>query len=344
MYNSLEYSELEGDFILVDLRSPEEFKECTIPGSINIPIFENDERKIIGTVYNHESIEKAKKIGVGYASKRLPVLFDEILKLKKEYGKVVLFCERGGMRSSSVCSLFNSLGLGVTKLKGGYKGYRSVVNAELPELNSEVSYIVINGYTGTGKTELLAMLENRGLDVLDLEKYANHRGSLLGDVGLGKGASQKHFESCIHEKLKNRKTSVFFVEGESSRIGNIVIPHYIMQSMRSGRHIIAEGSLDARVERILNEYKKGENYREDIINSLLKLEKHISKKRIEAYIELVNDGNYHEVARELMVKYYDPMYENEQKEYNFDMTVNTDNLNTACDKIEQWYKSIKPER
>lgn len=344
MYNSLRFDELDGDCAFVDLRSSEEYEEFTIPGSINIPLFENEERKLIGTVYTHESIEKAKKIGIEYGSKRLPELYDKISNLKKEHDKVVLFCERGGMRSSSVCSIFNSLGLGVIKLKGGYKGYRAVVNSELPVLNSEVGYIVIHGYTGTGKTELLTMLENRGFDVLDLEKYANHRGSLLGDVGMGKGASQKHFESCIHEKLRHRKGDLIFVEGESSRIGNIVVPHYIIQSMRRGRHILAEGSLEVRTERILNEYSKGENYKEDIINSLMKLEKHISKKRIGEYIELVKNGECFKVAMDLMVRYYDPLYENEQKEYKYDLIVNTDNLDSACDKIESWFENIKPGR
>ncbi|MGE5631687.1 MAG: tRNA 2-selenouridine(34) synthase MnmH [Caulobacteraceae bacterium] len=343
MYNSLKYDELDGDYILVDLRSPEEFEECTIPGAVNIPIFENKERKLIGTVYNHESIDKAKKIGINYASKRLPELYSKISELRDKHGRVVLFCERGGMRSSSVCALFNSIGLGVTKLMGGYKGYRSVVNAELPKLNEEVSYIVIHGYTGTGKTELLALLESRGHDVLDLEKYANHRGSLLGDVGLGKGASQKHFESCIHDKLRKRKAGLIFVEGESSRIGNIVVPHYIMQKMKSGIHILAEGSLDSRIRRILGEYIKSDNCKEEIINSLLRLGKHISQKRIAEYIELVNKENYYEVAKDLMIRYYDPLYLNEQKEYEFDLTVNTNDLESACSEIEKWLQSIKPE-
>lgn len=343
MYNSLKYNELKGKYILVDVRSPEEFEEFTIPGSVSLPIFGNEERRHIGTVYTRESVDKAKKLGIDYASKRLPELYEKISELKKQYGRVVLFCERGGMRSSSLCSLFNSLGLEVIKLEGGYKGYRAVVNEELPKLNEQVQYIVIHGYTGTGKTELLKLLEKRGFDTLNLEGYANHRGSMLGGVGLGKTASQKHFESCIHEKLKNRKSDIIFIEGESSRIGNISVPHYIMKSMKSGRHILAEGSLDVRVKRITEEYKKGEDYKKNIIDSLMKLEKHISGKRIEEYVRLVNCERYDEVAEDLMTRYYDPQYEKEQKAYTFDLTVNTDNLEEAYGRIAEWYKSIKPE-
>jgi tRNA 2-selenouridine synthase len=343
MFNTIDYEQLEGDYILIDLRSPEEYSDFTIPGALSLPLFDNEERKLIGTVYNHESIEKAKKIGVDFASKKLPILYEEISRLKKDRDKVVLFCERGGLRSSSVCSLLSSLGVGAVKLRGGYKGYRSVVNAMLPKLNSGVNYIVIHGYTGTGKTELLKMLEDKGHDVLDLERYANHRGSLLGDVGLGNRVSQKQFESLVYDRLKGRKSNVIFVEGESSRIGNIVVPHYIMESMKAGKHILAEGSLDKRVQRIVEEYTQHVDCKSDIKNSLEKLGRHISAKRIEDYTRCIEEDNYCEVARDLMVRYYDPMYENEQKEFEYELTVNTDNMEEACQSIEEWMGNRRPE-
>lgn len=338
MFNTIDYDKLDGDYVLVDMRSPKEYSEFTIPGAINLPIFDDEERKHIGTVYTQESTDKAKKIGIEYASKKLPILFEEISKLRETHDKVVLFCERGGYRSSSVCALLSSLGVGVIKLRGGYKGYRSVVNSLLPEMNSRVDYIVIHGYTGTGKTELLKLLEERGHAVLDLEKYANHRGSLLGDVGLGKRVSQKQFEGLIFENLSNRGEDTIFVEGESSRIGNIVIPHYIMERMKAGKHIICEGSIDKRADRIVGEYTKGMDCKADIVASLGKLEKHISAKRIEEYMKSVEAGNYNAVARDLMIRYYDPMYENEQKGFEYQLTVNTDDLEKACSEIEAWMK------
>jgi len=336
MINTIDYDKLEGDYILVDLRSPAEYAEFTIPGAVSLPIFGNEERKLIGTVYTKESIEKAKKIGMEYASRRLPLLYEEISKLKEEHDKVVLFCERGGYRSSSLCALLSSVGVGVLKLRGGYKGYRAVINAQLPELNSIVSYIIIHGYTGTGKTELLKMLEDRGHAVLDLERYANHRGSLLGDVGLGERVSQKQFESYVYDSLRNRTSDTIFVEGESSRIGNIVVPHYIMEHMREGRHILAEGSINKRAERIVAEYTQKENSKSDIIASLKKLGKHISAKRIEEYTRSVEEGKYLAVAEDLMIRYYDPMYENELKGIVYELTINTDDMEKACTDIENW--------
>ncbi|MGE5678285.1 MAG: tRNA 2-selenouridine(34) synthase MnmH [Pseudomonadota bacterium] len=337
MFNTIDYDKLEGDYVLVDMRSPQEYLEFTIPGAVNLPIFDDEERKHIGTVYTQESTDKAKKIGIEYASRKLPLLFEEISRLREKHDKVVLFCERGGYRSSSVCALLSSLGVGVTKLRGGYKGYRAVVNSLLPEMNSRVNYIVIHGYTGTGKTELLKLLEDRGHAVLDLEKHANHRGSLLGDVGLGERVSQKQFEGLVFDSL--RRISVgdtVFVEGESSRIGNIVIPHYIMERMKAGRHILAEGSVDKRVERIVGEYTQGMECKADIVASLERLGKHISAKRIEEYKSSVEAGNYSDVARDLMIRYYDPMYQNEQKDFKYELIVNTDNLEKACYDIEEW--------
>ncbi|HOS70388.1 MAG TPA: tRNA 2-selenouridine(34) synthase MnmH [Bacillota bacterium] len=343
MFNTIDYEQLEGDYVLVDVRSPKEYSEFTIPGAVNLPIFDDEERELIGTVYNHESIDKAKKMGVDFASKRLLLLYEEIKKLREEHDKIILFCERGGYRSSSLCALLNSIGIGAVKLRGGYKGYRAVVNSMLPKLNSEVNYIVIHGYTGTGKTELLKMLENRGYDILDLEKHANHRGSLLGDVGLGSRMSQKQFESLVYDNLRHRNSDTIFVEGESSRIGNIVIPHYIMQSMKAGKHILAVGSIEMRVRRIVEEYTKGKDSDADIINSLEKLGRNISARRIEEYARNIRLGNYHQVAEDLMIRYYDPMYENEIKEFEYELTVNTDNIREACLNIEKWLEKARPE-
>ena len=185
------------------------------------------------------------------------------------------------------------------------------------------------------------MLEYKGHAVLDLEKCANHRGSLLGDVGLGSRVSQKQFESLVYDSLKTRSSDTVFVEGESSRIGNIVVPHYIMEKMKAGRHILAVGSLEKRVQRIVAEYTCGTDCKADIRASLEKLERHISAKRIEEYTASVEAGNYDDVAKDLMLRYYDPMYENEQKGFEYELTVDTDVVEGACQAIEKYYALLE---
>lgn len=333
MIKSVDYSEIDNkkieNCILIDVRSPGEFEEATIPGALNIPLYSNEDRKVIGTVYTKESVEKAKKLGVEAASKYLPKIYEEISELKKEYDTLILFCARGGMRSSSLVSLFTPLGVNACKLTGGYKGYRAFINQELPRLAANVKFVVIHGNTGVGKTNILKTLKNMGKDVLDLEECANHRGSLLGSVGLGPQNSQKQFESLVFESLKNRRSDLVFVEGESKRIGRVVIPEFLFQAMEDGIHIKVEADIDFRVKNIYEEYVGKNN--DEIIDALNLLRKHISSKKIDKYIEMVKNNDFEGVTRELMVKYYDPLYEN--KQYDFAGIINNTDIFKACEEI-----------
>lgn len=333
-YSQIEKNDIESKYVLVDVRSPKEFLSSTIPGAVNIPIFTDEQRELIGTVYVRESIEKAKKIGVEAASKNLPLIYEKINELNKNYKELVFFCARGGMRSSSVVALVGALGVRAIKLNNGYKGYRAYINEQLPSIVSDIKFIVIHGNTGVGKTNILKRLEEKGYDVLDLEKYANHRGSLLGNVGLGEQNSQKQFESLIYDKLKNRKSNLVFVEGESRKIGKIIIPDCIFSLMKSGEHIKVTADIDLRIKNILADYVQNNN--SELIESLNRLRKYISEKNIDRYIAEINNKNYDYVIRELMIKYYDPMYENNK--YDFRLTLEHKDINKTCGVIVDWAK------
>lgn len=345
MYKTVDYLDIDinDDYVLVDVRSNGEYEEFTIPGAVNIPIFNNEERAEIGTVYVQESVEKAKKIGVKLVSEKLPDLYDKFQQLKSEHKELIIFCERGGMRSSSLWSLFNSIGLKVAKLHGGYKGYRSALNEALPKIIDEVTFVMLHGHTGTGKTELLKMLEERGLDVLDLEAYANHRGSLLGDVGLGKKVSQKQFDALVFEKLRRRKTNYVLVEAESGRIGNIVLPKFLHNKMKEGIHIMVEGSLEVRAKRIADEYIVNENSKNEILEALDKLAKYMGNQNSEHIRQLVLNEEYVDAAKELMVVHYDPLYAKGQSRYDFSLSVDSDQPEKACEDIEGFVKKLLEE-
>jgi len=338
MFKSINYSDLKGNFALIDVRSPMEYEEATIPGAINIPIFENEERKEIGYVYVNENVDKAKYLGVQAVSKKLPYIYSELNKLDKEYEKLILFCARGGMRSSSLCVLLTTLGLNTYKLSGGYKAYRGYINEMLPKENEKVKYIVLHGKTGVGKTKLLYSLKKNGMDVLDLEEAANHRGSLLGSVGLEGKRSQKYFESLIYNSLFQRKSNFIFVEGESKRIGNIIIPECIYNNMEEGMHILVDADIEYRCELILKEYTSKENSKADILQSLDLLGKYISNKNIIKYKNLVAHDQYYEAAKELMLKYYDPMYLNSIKKYNYELQLNITDIEECSVEIIKWAK------
>ncbi len=340
MLKTIEYAELEGEYILVDVRSPGEFEEATIKGAINIPLFDDEERKIIGTVYTRESVEKAKRIGLEVASKKLLYIYDKVKELEKQYGKVVLFCARGGMRSGVIGMLLSSLGVNTERISEGYKGYRKFVVEALPKLNDKVQYIVLHGNTGVGKTEILKQLECEGFDVLDLEGFANHRGSLLGTVGLGKSASQKEFESKIYHMLKGCKSSYVFIEAESKRIGNSIIPDFIYEKMKNGIHIFVDADIDFRTELIIKEYTKGGNCNDEIIACLQRLGKYIGENNVDKYSQLVLKSEYRIVVSELMIKHYDPMYMHASNKYEYKLKVQVADIKIATEEIINWVKTI----
>ncbi|AFS79444.1 tRNA 2-selenouridine synthase SelU [Gottschalkia acidurici 9a] len=340
-YIEVEYQELDGDYLLIDLRSESEHEDYTIPGSINIPILNDEERKAIGTAYVRESTDKAKSMAVKAAAPKLPYIYETIKELEHKHDKVVLFCARGGMRSTVLYTWLTSLGSKLYKLKGGYKGYRAYINNELPIINEELEYIILQGNTGTGKTKILKELKMRGYNILDLEECANHRGSLLGSVGMGKSNSQKTFESLVYDQLKERNSNLIFLEGESKRIGHTLIPDYIYNKMRDSKRILINTDLEYRVKNIIEEYTVSENWKEEVSESLNNLKKYISESNIERYLNMLENNEIEVLIEELMKNYYDVMYKKGENKYQYELTIKGNNIETTCDTIEKWVKGLK---
>jgi tRNA 2-selenouridine synthase len=339
-YEDIDKNRIDENYIIIDLRSPNEYESATIPRAINIPIFSNKERELIGTVYKNESIDKAKKIGVQVVSEKLPSIYEEVSKLDKEYNNLVFFCSRGGYRSSSLVALFKSIGINAIKLDNGYKGYRKYINDNLPSIVKDIQFVVLYGNTGTGKTDILKELEYQGMDVLDLEGCANHRGSLLGSVGLGKQNSQKMFESLVYDALSKRKTNLVFVEGESRRIGRDMIPIYIYEAMNDGIGIKIQATMENRVHNLSKDYVHDTD--NELISSLNNLRKYLGDNNIDKYIELIENHGYKEVIEELMIKYYDPMYEHKNR--NYKKIFNNNNAEETAKEIIKWSENIKSSK
>ena len=331
-YEDIENGKVEGTFLIIDVRTPDEYNSETIPGAINLPIFTNEERAIVGTTYVQESIDKAKQLGVEFVSNKLPEIYRIVAELDKKYDNLIFFCARGGFRSKTLVVLFKSLGVNAIRLEGGYKGYRKYINDNLPKLVDEVDFIVLYGNTGCGKTEVLQELKNHGQAILDLEGCANHRGSLLGGVGLGHANTQKKFESLVYEALKNRKSNIIFTEGESKRIGRVIMPEYLYHKIKAGQNIEITADIQTRVENLLKDYVHETD--EELIEALELLKSHIGESNILRFEEMIKNHDYAPVVEELMVKYYDPMYEFKNRDYikSFE---NRDARETAMEIIRQ---------
>lgn len=333
MTRIIRYDDIEegiiDEYVLIDLRSPSEYIDGTIPGSINIPLFNDKERAEVGTIYRQNCPEEAKKAGIKIVSQKLPDIYDKVEKLSLKYKHLIFFCARGGMRSNSVASFLEALNINALKLEDGYKAYRNHVLDNLPRLVDNIKFIVLYGNTGTGKTILLNKLKEKDMDTLDLEGCANHRGSTLGRVGLGEQNSQKTFESLIYDSLINKKSNIVFIEGESRRIGKDVIPDYLFDAMMEGIHVKIDACIEKRVENILIDYVHDTDM--ELIEAISHMKRQLGNKKIERYIELIKSHDYQPVIKELMEEYYDPLYEHNQK--NYATTINSDDLDKATDDL-----------
>lgn len=348
MIGTINYKDIykrEDEFIFIDVRSPKESFEEPMIGAINIPVLLDDERDIVGTLYVRESVEQAKKAGIEFISKRLPEIFNKFQELynNNKGKKLVIFCARGGMRSSSIVSLLYSLGFHVLKLSGGYKDYRSFIVKKLEEYSKEIKFIVLYGNTGVGKTEMLQELKNRDYNILDLEGCANHRGSILGGVGIGKCFTQKRFEALVYNALRYRSNNVVFTEGESKRIGRILIPDYLYKSIYQGEKLRIFSDYEVRANRLVAEYTSFENVDIELDEAIGVLKKHISEENVEYYKSLVKQKRYKEVAIDLMKRYYDPMYGMSAKKHTFRDVIEINDFKEGINILEKIHNDISKE-
>lgn len=221
---------------IIDVRSENEFAEDHIPGAINLPVLHNEERKTIGTIYKQISAFEAKKLGASLVCKNISEQIYQYFIHKKPYYSPLVYCWRGGQRSQSLAVILSEIGWQVKVIKGGYKTYRNYVCQQLQSLPLQFNYRVISGLTGTGKTVFLHCLKKEGYQVLDLEKIANHRGSLLGqewENNLQIQPSQKYFDSLLLQEFNQFDPSQpIWIESESYKIGNVYLPGSLWKKMK----------------------------------------------------------------------------------------------------------------
>lgn len=337
---TINYKEAREKYFFIDVRSPSEYEEDTIPGAVNIPLFNDEERDKVGTTYVQISRTEAKKLGVELLAPKLPDMFEQILELKYKHNNLVAFCARGGYRSRFICSSFTSIGIPVYQLEGGYKNYRKEVIESLPVLNDKVTYIVLSGNTGVGKTDILYGLKDLGCSILDLEGAANHRGSIFGGVGMGKCNSQKKFETNLYDQLMRSIDNFVFVEAESQKIGRVAIPKYISEKMKQGIQIFIDSDITHRVENLKKDYVLNDNWKTESIKAMDYLNKYISKDKIEIFKQEIMSDNFDFVAEELMKKYYDPMYGFKSGKLNYAAMFNHKaTVDEVCSEILMWYNN-----
>ncbi|WP_066313459.1 tRNA 2-selenouridine(34) synthase MnmH [Bacillus sp. FJAT-29814] len=304
---------------IIDIRSPIEFADGAIPGAVNIPLFTNEERAEIGTIYKHEGQAAAKWRAMELVSPKLPELLHKI-KAYHDKGELVIHCWRGGMRSKAVVTFLEFAGIYAWRLIGGYKAYRHYILENIPKLLPNKA-VVIHGMTGVGKTVVLKMLKQKGYPVLDLEEMAGHRGSIFGTIGLGDGHNQKTFDSLLFKGLVELQGADYFlVEAESKRIGKAVQPEELMEVKFKGTNIYIHSPLEQRVKQLVAEYVEPYEqepwFFEKIALGIEKVLKRVKDLEVRnRLLETLTEKNYHEMILLLLEQYYDPRYDHARQEY-----------------------------
>ncbi|PLT46256.1 Selenophosphate-dependent tRNA 2-selenouridine synthase [Paenibacillus pasadenensis] len=300
------------ELTIVDVRSPSEFADATIPGSVNIPFFDDAERAEIGTLYKQRGMAEAKRRGLELMSAKLPAFIAEFAALP---GKIALFCWRGGGRSRTTATLLGLMDIHCYRVAGGYREYRRWVVETLETYRLDKPAYVLHGNTGTGKTAILRQLAEEGYPVLDLEGFACHRGSIFGDVGL-RGSNQKTFDAELLETLLRFERAPYVImEAESRRIGKCTMPQFLMDAKESGVPIRLELPMPARVRHIVQDYRPAE-HKEACLHAFKIIKPRMHTPVAKEIQQSIGQDRFDVAAELLLEHYYDPRYEHGADRYD----------------------------
>jgi tRNA 2-selenouridine synthase len=295
---------------IIDARSPAEFAEDHLPGAVNWPVLDNDERRVVGTEYVQVSAFDARKHGAAIVAKRIGELLEAHVQDKPHAWSPLVYCWRGGQRSGTLAWFLAQIGFRTTVLKGGYKAFREQVREQLGMLPLQFDYVVIAGRTGSGKTRLLHALAGVGAQVLDLEGLARHRGSVLGGLPHELQPTQKAFETQVWTALSALDPSrPVYVESESRKIGQLQVPTALLDRMRSDSRVVMVTMPDAaRIQLLLEEYGFFADQLERFCGHLDTLVEMRGRTTVKQWQALAREGHWAEVFGELMRDHYDPLY------------------------------------
>lgn len=298
---------------VLDVRSPGEFAHAHIPGAYNLPLFTNEERKVVGTAYKQQSREHAIKIGLDYFGPKMRKMIEEVEELIQKQGKqnspgnrqVLVHCWRGGMRSAGVAWLLDLYGFKVSTLIGGYKKYRQRAVATF---TMTFQFSILGGYTGSGKTFVLEAMKEEGANVINLEQIASHKGSAFGNIGMPEQPSQEMFENLLSNALRkagSTKQTPIWLEDESQRIGLVNIPQPLWIQMREAPIYFLDIPFEERLKHIALEY--GNLDKERIAGAIERIAKRLGGLETKLSLNHLRENEIESCFR-ILLTYYDKWY------------------------------------
>jgi tRNA 2-selenouridine synthase len=294
--------------MLIDVRSPAEFAEDHVPGAVNLPVLSNEERAEVGTIYVQQSRFLARKIGAALIARNVAHHLETALADRNGSFRPLIYCWRGGQRSGAMATILSQVGWRTALLSGGYRTYRRHVTARLYDEPLAIRPVLLDGPTGCGKTELLARVAERGVQVLDLEGLAEHRGSLFGGLGRPQ-PSQKLFESRLLAALDALDPArPVLVEAESSKVGERMVPPSLWQAMAAAPRINVTAPAEARARYLVQTYREVIADRAALEDAFARLPTHPGRKRLADWRALADAGDFEALALAVMELHYDPAY------------------------------------
>ncbi len=302
---------------IIDVRSPGEFEEDHIPGAINLPVLDDDQRAEVGTIYVQQSRFLARRIGAAHVARNITHHLDNALSTRPSNYYPLIYCWRGGQRSHAMATVLSQVGWRTGILKGGYKTWRRSVVEELTNSDEPLKLLLLDGQTGSAKTEVLNHLSGIGVQILDLEAIAAHRGSVFGGWAEQSQPSQKMFESNLWLALSKLDVSrPIVVEAESNHIGRCMVPRRIWKAMRASPRVEIQAEPTERARYLLTAYADIVTNPTSIKDAVNRLTPFHSKNLVDGWHNMVQTENYIALAASLMRDHYDPLYDKSRKRHS----------------------------
>ncbi len=320
------------DRVLIDVRSPAEYAHAHIPNALSLPLFNDEERAKVGTLYKQVSAENALIKGLEFVGPKMAGFVKQAIKWSPNR-KILIHCWRGGKRSGSMAWLMQMAGFDVVTLDGGYKNYRNFILQRFD--NQPLKVILLGGKTGSGKTPILKELEKRGEQIIDLEDLANHKGSAFGWIGEEQQPSVEQFENNLYEIFRkiNPEKRVW-VENESRNIGSVSMPQGFWDQMKSAPLIHIEIPFFDRVNHLVNVYTQ--TSKDDLILSFQKIASKLGTENLKKTIDWIEKDDF-ETAAAMALKYYDKTYmhgfENNKSPQKHILEINQFDCEKSADKL-----------
>jgi len=302
---------------VIDARSPAEYAEDRLPGALNWPVLDDDERRVVGTTFVQVSAFEARKLGAAIVARNIAAHLERAVRGQPPQWRPLVYCWRGGQRSGSLGWFLAQIGFRTVQLQGGYQAFRAVVRAQLETLPQALAYTVLCGRTGSGKTRLLHALAAQGEQVLDLEALAAHRGSVLGALPGQPQPSQKAFETRLWQALRGFDAGrPVYVESESARIGRLRVPEALLQRLRAhGRCVVVALPPAERVRLLLREYA---GLADDVEGFCARLEPLVplrGRAVVQRWQASARAGDWAGCYAALMAEHYDPLYDRSMRQH-----------------------------